>query len=58
MLRIEPVIQIHTLRTCASSVSAISLGGYARALCVPSPEIPSNQPLCERVNGALREMFS
>jgi hypothetical protein len=58
MLRIEPVLQIHTLRTCACLISADFVSGDLRALWGqrrPDPAIP---PMSERFNGALQEIFS
>jgi hypothetical protein len=55
MLRIEPVFQIHTLRTGACLISADFASGYPRALWGqrrPSPAIP---PISERAYGALPE---
>lgn len=55
MLRIEPVFQIHTLRTGACLISADFASGYARALRGqrrPSLAIP---PMSERAHGALPE---
>jgi hypothetical protein len=58
MLRIEPVFQIHTLRTGACLISAGFLSGYPRALWGKRRPSPAIQPTSERADGALPEKHS
>lgn len=58
MLRIEPVFQIHTLRTGARLISADFASGYPRALWGQRRSSPTIPPSMERAYGALPEKLS
>jgi hypothetical protein len=55
MLRIEPAIQIHTLRTGACLISADFVSGYPRALWGQQRPSPAISPMSERAYGAFPE---
>ena len=48
----------HTLRTGACLISAVLMGGDARALCALACQPLAFQPKAQRAHGALCEVFS